>query len=200
MPGRTIVRREELIHAVRAAGEIVPGRHLVAIGSQAILGTWDENELPAQATASEELDVFVLGDDVEAALARRLDAVGELSAFHQTHGFYIDGVHQRTATLPRGWEKRVVPVEATKLNDSTVTIYCLEPHDLCVTKLLAYRNKDRDFVGALADEGLVSLGVVAERLQQISPRSFDQSELARAWVQDRLHRAGPSDTRGSHVE
>lgn len=184
------MRREELIHAVRAASEIVPGRDLVAIGSQAILGTWDEPELPTQATASEESDIFVLGDDDEAALARRLDAMGELSSFHQTHGFYIDGVHQRTATLPDGLAMRFMPGEVTKIDGSTVKIYCVEPPDRCATKLLAYRIKDRDLVGPLIDQGLVSRQVLAERPQRISPRPFDQAELARLWAQDRLRSSG----------
>lgn len=51
MPGKITVRRENLIHAVRAASEIVPGRRLVPIAIQAILGTWDEEKLPTQATA-----------------------------------------------------------------------------------------------------------------------------------------------------
>ncbi|MGB7658956.1 MAG: hypothetical protein WBL96_11575, partial [Pseudolabrys sp.] len=30
---------------------------------------------------------------------------GSGSLFHQTHGFYIDGVDENTAKLPAGWQK-----------------------------------------------------------------------------------------------
>ena len=33
---------------------------------------------------------------------------GSGSMFHQTHGFYIDGVDENTARLPAGWQKRAI--------------------------------------------------------------------------------------------
>ena len=94
------------------------------------------------------------GDPVR--LADEIEGVaGELSPFDQLHRFHLDGVDETTATLPKGWRDRLVPVQ----NRGTVNIVtgerylglCLEPHDLCVAKLCALRAKDRRFVAALLD-------------------------------------------------
>ena len=70
------------------------------IGSQSILATYDEEELPVEATASI--------DDDEARADQVDGAIGELSQFHETFGFYAQGVSVSTAVLPNGWHDRVV--------------------------------------------------------------------------------------------
>ncbi|PWU16799.1 MAG: hypothetical protein C5B50_12695 [Verrucomicrobia bacterium] len=35
-------------------------------------------------------------------------SLGELSPFHQTFGYHGDGVSPNTATLPPGWEQRLI--------------------------------------------------------------------------------------------
>ncbi|MGH6754965.1 MAG: DUF6036 family nucleotidyltransferase, partial [Bradyrhizobium sp.] len=67
-------------------------------------------------------------DEIEGAL-------GELSDFHQRHGFYADGVEPQTAILPKGWESRLVKVE--NVNTDGARGWCLEVHDLAVSKLAA---------------------------------------------------------------
>jgi hypothetical protein len=73
--------------------------------------------------------------------------LGELSLFHQTHGFYVHGVPISAATLPAGWEQRLIRVS----NPNTLgnTGLCLESHDVAASKLVAFREKDRDFVRVL---------------------------------------------------
>jgi hypothetical protein len=46
------VNREQLEHAIRTACQIIQHDEIIVVGSQAILGTFDEDELPAEATAS----------------------------------------------------------------------------------------------------------------------------------------------------
>lgn len=46
------MRRDQLEHAIRAACQIIDRREVIVIGSQAILGTYDENELPASSSAA----------------------------------------------------------------------------------------------------------------------------------------------------
>ena len=45
-----------------------------------------------------------------------------------------------------------------------VTALCMEPHDLCVAKLLAGREKDVAFVRALLAAGLVDRSTILARL------------------------------------
>jgi hypothetical protein len=65
----------------------------------------------------------------------------------------------RTAVVPDGWEARLVRVPTT-----AGTGLCLEPHDLVISKYVAGREKDRDYVRAAARHGLVRREVLLERL------------------------------------
>jgi hypothetical protein len=88
-------------------------------------------------------------------------ALGELSQFHTTRGFYVHGVAIESATLPRGWFDRTVAV-SHPVSTRGYTGHCLEAHDLAASKLVAYRPKDRDFVRVLLAEGLIDPGVLGE--------------------------------------
>lgn len=156
------MKRVDLEHVLRAAASIAGVSDLVVIGSQAILGAFPEWELPSDATRSVEADIAVdvkiahldMAAD-ETALADRIDgAIGEGSMFHSTHGYYAQGVEMTTAVLGNGWRDRLVPV-ICEVAEPAVVGWCLEPHDLWVSKAAAGREKDRDFCVALAHAGLV---------------------------------------------
>jgi len=160
------VRRSDLEHAIRAATAIIATDDIVVIGSQAILGSYTEDELPAVATMSIEVDMAPMHDDDAGALATLLDgALGEWSMFHQTHGFYVQGVGTETAVLPAGWETRLVAVSGA--NTDRRTGWCLDPHDLCLAKLAAARQKDYAFVHGLIDAGLIDKNVLRERVGEM---------------------------------
>jgi hypothetical protein len=110
-----------------------------------ILGSWTEDRLPDEATQSTEVDLVPLNDDDAGSLATLLDgAIGEWLNFHQTHGFYVQGVSTATAVLPVGWQDRLVRVSGGGTNGRTGL--CLEPQDVCLAKLAAHREKDTRFV------------------------------------------------------
>lgn len=52
------MNREQLAHILRAAARIAGDDEVIVIGSQAILGSFDEDELPSPAHASIEADIF----------------------------------------------------------------------------------------------------------------------------------------------
>ena len=93
-------------------------------------------------------------------------AIGELSMFHQTFGYYAHGVDETTATLPAGWVDRLVPL--VNANTGGATGWCLEVHDLAVSKLVAGREKDLDFVRVLVGERMVDPAVLQERVTMLS--------------------------------
>jgi len=159
------MRREHLFHVLRAASRIVNQQDVVVIGSQSILASFDEDELPDEAIASIEVDVTFL-DDPDQRKADLVDGVlGEDSMFHATFGYYAQGVGLDVATLPSGWRDRLVVVEGASIEPARGL--CLDPHDLAVAKLVAGRSKDLDFVGALLREGLMSIAVVHERIDEL---------------------------------
>jgi uncharacterized nucleotidyltransferase DUF6036 len=71
----------------------------------------------------------------------------ELSTFHQTYGFCIHGISPEAAVLPRGWERRTKKVSNSNTRGKIGR--CIEAHDLAVSKLVAFRPKDLDFVRIL---------------------------------------------------
>lgn len=52
------MRRDQLEHAVRTACQIIDRGEVIVVGSQAILGTYDEDALPLEATMSVEIDIL----------------------------------------------------------------------------------------------------------------------------------------------
>lgn len=157
------MRRTDLEHIIRAACRVAEQDQVLIVGSQSILGTYSEFELPSESTFSEEADVFPLFDDAEGTQSTRIDgAIGELSQFHQSFGYYAQGVDRRTSTLPEGWASRLVPIRNE--NTAYFTGWCLDVHDLCSAKLIANREKDRAFVQALIKDDLVLVSTIRERL------------------------------------
>ena len=158
------MNREQLADVLRAASELVDDRPVV-MGSQAILGTYEEDVLPAGATMSMEADVAFLDDQDRAKADLVTGAIGEDSHFHQVRGYYAEGIHVETATLPQGWRDRLItrPVPAGSNGPGFLASF-LDRHDLVVAKLAALREKDVRFVTELATAGLIDLQIARERL------------------------------------
>ncbi len=155
------MRRVQLEHAIRTACQIIGHPAVIIVGSQAILGSFGEDELQVEATMSVEVDVLPIADSntVIAELADLIEGVaGEWSPFEEMHGFSIDGVDLDTAVLPTGWRDRLVPVQnantAAPSGRPQFIGWCLDPEDLCVAKLCAHREKDLNFVRALHAAGV----------------------------------------------
>lgn len=55
------MNREQLAHVLRAAATVVDDGGIVVVGSQAILCTYDSDDLPEEATMSAEADVAFIG-------------------------------------------------------------------------------------------------------------------------------------------
>jgi hypothetical protein len=87
---------------------------VIVVGSPSILGTFREDQLPADATMSVEIDILSIADD-NAETERLADLIegvaGEFSPFEVLHGFSIDGVDLSTSALPTGWRGRLVKVQ-----------------------------------------------------------------------------------------
>lgn len=142
--------REELEHIIRASGEITDQYEFVIVGSQSLLGP-----LPTPAPVfmvSMEADIYPLQAP---ELADRIDgAIGEGSTFHETYGYYAQGVGPDTAVLPCDWMRRVHRVQNPNTNDRVG--YCLDIVDLFLAKAVAGRDKDREFCMALLEYGYLT--------------------------------------------
>ena len=155
--------REQLEHAIRAACEVTGDSEIWIFGSQAILGQFPN--------APEELRTSIEVDVQPKNRFDKLDAIdgvlGELSLFHQTHGFYVHGLPiEEAAILPEGWRHRATPV-FDEVSTNGKTGWCIETHDLAASKLVAYRHKDRDFVRLLLIEKMISPQILLDRISSL---------------------------------
>jgi hypothetical protein len=156
------VTREQLEHAIRAAGAICGDRELYIVGSQAILGSHPAAH--PDLLRSMEVDLAPKNrPDLEALIE---GSIGELSPFHKTFGFHADGVDIAGIVLPAGWQERLVVVDNENTNGFRGL--CLEPADLAVSKLAARRPKDIEFVRIMLRERLARPEVLHERIDSIS--------------------------------
>jgi hypothetical protein len=183
------MRRAELEHLIRAAATVAEDQDLVIVGSQAILGQFPD--APAGMLVSREADIYPRThperqDEIEGAL-------GDGSYFESTFGYYAHTVGPETAKVPAGWERRLVPIRNE--NTGGATGWCLEVHDLLLSKCAAGRQRDWEFAEEalrhglaeprelrsrldgmpLADDGLVALrraveGIVARATRKDVPR------------------------------
>ncbi|MDP9122050.1 MAG: hypothetical protein M3O15_11920 [Acidobacteriota bacterium] len=153
--------RGQLEHLLRAAANIADDNEIVVIGSQAILGQFPDP--PASMRISVEADLFPLNHPERADLID--GTIGELSPFHETFGYYAQGVSEETAHLPQGWKERLVPIQ----NENTrgAKGLCLEVHDLLVSKAIAGREKDLAFLSDAAKHGLAQVEVLMRRLATV---------------------------------
>lgn len=159
------MKRDHFEHAVRAAGAVLGVQEVLVIGSQALHASM-EGELPPEASRSVEVDVAVLRDDADGRQADLIDgSIGEASMFHATFGYYAQGVVAATAVLPDGWRERLVRFESAGTNG--VVAWCLELHDLWISKAIAGRPKDLEFCRALVERGLVSGARLRDRLAAV---------------------------------
>lgn len=171
------MNRQELAHILRAACNIAHDKEVLVIGSQAILGSYDDSELPATVVISREADIAFL-DDPNRHKADEVDkAIGEMTTFHDTNRVYAEGVHIDTAELPAGWRDRLVTWSLRSSEPATPKF--VEPHDLVVSKLAARREKDFEFAGSLLDANLVNIDVLLKRAASL-PTS---SARVIAWLQ-----------------
>ena len=154
--------RSELEHVSRAATAILNVDDIVVVGSQSILGSYAHP--PAELLESSEADIYPMADPSRSAI---IDAViGEQSRFHETFGYYADGVDEKTSVLPPGWEQRLVKVQ----NENTrgAAGWCLDPEDLAIAKHVAGRSKDVRFTEALVRHGLVNRDTLLTRLDSMN--------------------------------
>lgn len=182
------MRRSDLEHIIRAAGEIAGVKEIIILGSQSILGQFpslgeenfdNENNvkigfqtLDFNPCKSAEADIMVpenekLADEIEGA-------IGEFSQFHETHGYYAQAVDSTTSKLPRKWKERLITI--SNKNTSGIKGMCLEVHDLIISKLFASRDKDIEFFKSLIALKLIKKNILFERLEE---SRFEKSDYDR---------------------
>ena len=161
---------------MRASAGITGAKEFVIIGSQAVLGQFPNP--PGELLISIEADLFSFRSPADADLID--GCIGEGSPFHHTFGYYAHGVAGETAALPAGWKDRLIFIHNENTGDGTGL--CLEVHDRAVSKLVAGREKDLDFVAALLRHQFVKPEIIRDRLK-VTTVAPDRLELCVARIQ-----------------
>jgi hypothetical protein len=166
------MQRSDLEHIIRASGDVAQDDEIVIIGSQSILGQFPN--APMRLLVSMEADVYPKHSP---ELADRVDgAIGEGSAFHELHGYYAQGVGPETAILPSGWQDRLVVLKNENTNG--IAGLCLEVHDLAVSKFVAGRSKDIEFIQELIRHEMIRKKTMFTRLAEADLRDAEHSRIS----------------------
>lgn len=172
------MNRDHLAHILRAAGTITGTAEVLVVGSQSILGSYSDEELPLEATDSIEADLVYKERNAHAMVEVNVH-IGEGSPFHAEHGVYAEGVHRDVVALPRGWKRRLRTWHLQSSRPSSPRF--LDPHDLAASKLARGVEKDLKFVNALIKSGHLSPETVLKRVRMLDlPRPQHDAAIARA--------------------
>ena len=156
------MRRIQLQHVILEIGRRFDIVDFHVIGSAAILAVLPN---PPEGALTATRDVDVIPPDDDETLADRISFVlGEASEFDVEYGYYAQGVTSRTPQYaPAGWRARAVPVRVEQY-----TGWCMDPHDVVLSKLGAGRGKDLDFAKSAAALGLVRRAELLARLREVN--------------------------------
>jgi hypothetical protein len=155
------MKRDELEHVLRAAGAITGVSTWVVVGSQAILGAMPD--APSELLVSQEVDLYAPANEDASDLVD--GSIGERSPFHDSFGYYAHGVGEETAILPSQWRTRAIAIQTPSTGG--VTGICPAPADLAISKLVAWREKDQEFVRVLIERRIVSIDAIRAALSEV---------------------------------
>jgi hypothetical protein len=156
------MNRAQLEHVIRASSTITDDDEIVVIGSQSVLGQFPD--APPAMRVSMEADVYPRNHPERWDLID--GTIGEGSMFHETFGYYAQGVDESTAVLPAGWKERLIPIRGPGTRGATG--WTLEIHDLLISKYIAGRDKDLDFTAEAVRHGMTDADILRERLAHTS--------------------------------
>ena len=166
------MKRDDLRRLFSEARKLVGETDYVVIGSLAALGY--SGEVPARMAMSVDVDAWCKSDPPRVfELAHTL---GQGSAFEARHGYYLDPVSPRIATLPGGWEERLVRIEL----EPGLAVWFLEPNDAAVSKYARLEPRDREWIRAGLSGGILSLAILEARFEHTTFLDADESTRARA--------------------
>jgi hypothetical protein len=154
------------------AGEVARDRHFFLIGSQALRGICPT--IPRDFPKTFEADLYPRNHPQAWAILRT--KLGRGSQFFKRHGYFLDCTDPGLSTLPDGWLERLIPFRTPRTRG--ITAWCLEPHDLFVSKLVAWREKDQMYLAAMLKHRLVKASILSLRIEELAVANSEKEKLA----------------------
>ncbi len=170
------MKRSDIALLLQRAQAVIHHTDYVIIGSLSILGATDTP--PLAMLGSIDVDLYPADDP------RRADEVGRAlglgSPFEIEFGYYADPVSPSLATLPDGWQARLIQVPL----DGGVTAWFLDPNDAAISKYARCEDRDRRWLRAGLQAKILSLAVIEYRLRNETVMRDGELERARAAMDD----------------
>lgn len=151
----------------------------VVIGSLSILGLQQSFDVPDAMTMSNDVDCYTQADP--GRIFDVVGALGENSPYHLKSGFYLDAVSPDLPSLPQGWQDRLIKIERDGL-----IAWFLEPNDAALSKYARGEPRDRRWIQAGIQAGVVSMPVVNARVGTTSFYDSDEEKQARVLIDEDL--------------
>ncbi len=164
------MKREDLRRLFARARDLCGETDYVVFGSLAVLGF--AGEVPARMAASIDVDAFTKRDP--GRVFELNAALGQGSAFESEHGYYLDPISPRVATLPFGWAERLTRIQL----EPELAAWFLEPNDAAVSKYARMEPRDREWIRPGLRAGVLSLAILDARFADT--RFLDAPESGRA--------------------
>lgn len=163
------MRKSDLFELISAINLLAPDETPIIVGSQAIYIVTDFP--PEIIRQSIECDFLFIGGktEIRTEINKKL---GIFSQFQIEHGFYADALGLATVVLPTGWQERLQNLKDESGNTIAKTV---EIHDIAVSKLIAGREKDFEFLKVLFLRECISFEKFFERVTLV--KEMPQSEV-----------------------
>lgn len=181
------MKRDDLRRLFAQARALSGETDYVVLGSLAALGY--AGKVPARMAISLDVDAYGKGDPRR--IFELAGALGQGSPFEAEHGYYLDPISPHVATLPAAWEARLVRIEL----EPGLAAWFLEPNDAAVSKYARMEPRDREWIRAGLQAGILSLPIVEARFAQTafvdageSARARKALDEDRAWLKPRQRR------------
>jgi hypothetical protein len=182
------VKREDLRRLFARARELCGETDYVVMGSLAVLG--HAGEVPPRMAASLDVDAFSKHDP--ARIFDLAPSLGQGSPFEAEHGYYLDPITPRVATLPAGWEERLTRIQL----EPDLAAWFLEPNDAAVSKYARMEPRDREWIRPGLRAGVLSIAILDARFARTtfldvreSARARQALEEDRCWLRPKKARA-----------
>ena len=164
------MKRENLRRLFARARELCGETDYVVFGSLSVLGC--AADVPPRMAMSLDVDAFTKSDP---GRVFELGAhLGQGSPFELEHGYYLDPISPRVATLPAGWEDRLIRIQL----EPDVVAWFLEPNDAAVSKYARLEPRDREWIRPGLRAGVLSISILERRFAETT--FFDSVESTRA--------------------
>jgi len=164
------VKREDLARLFLAARDLCGHTDYVVLGSLAVLG--HAGHVPARMAASIDVDAYCRKEP-----GRTFDlakSLGQGSPFEARHGYYLDPISPRVATLPQGWEARLIRIELA----AGVVAWFVDPNDVAISKYARLEPRDREWIRPGLQEAILAVAILEARFAETT--FLDAGEAARA--------------------